>query len=97
MKEKPISSPKKILRRKSVMTSLTRKEFLPFESGNEFSLKVIILHKLLSEVDAASFLRCTAVVEFENVLLVVILVMLEIGKAFSQPIFVAVIKFVAFI
>ena len=74
------------------MTSLTRKEFLPFEAGNEFSLKVI-----LSRMDTASFLRCTAVVEFENVLLVVILVMLEIGKAFSQPIFVAVIKFVAFI
>ena len=69
---------------------------MPFEAGNEFSLKVIILHNLLSGVDATSFLRCTAVVEFENVSLVVILVVLEIGNAFSQSIFVAVIKFVTF-
>jgi hypothetical protein len=56
------------------MTSLTRKEFLPFEPGNEFSLKVIILHNLLPGVDVVSFLRCMVVVEFEDVLLVVILV-----------------------
>jgi hypothetical protein len=47
VKEKPISAPEKILRRKSAMTSLARKEFLPFEAGNKFSLKVIILQSFV--------------------------------------------------